>query len=467
MEDQKTITIFNQPEKIITELNYFSPSAIVAIFNAATITKEEKKIIRVRGIFKKTGTANYGGNYYNRLKDEASDSTITIIISSLIHNQLDDNSTIEFNGFITRRIDKLGRIELIINFIDLLDKRVNKFSEQDTKKILLINQKVLEGFKDLDAYLKNAIFNNNPITIKIIMGKSGIIHNDIKQGMEHALSLYNIEFHRISLSSPDEIINKILMLDETPADVICIARGGGDNLSIFEDLNICNSILNRKTIIASAIGHADDVSLFEKLSDKKFITPTHFGNYLKEIYNRTIEELENSKAKLVQVITNQLSANYDKQIQNLTEQLAVTRQQNHQMLNNTQTHHNEQLQALSNKLKMHEELENQYKADRTTLHAIEIINLKKQIQQLDVLHQNEVKQLNSFQSEKIFSLGYQIELLQTQQTQKDVLIEQSNNLASKYHNQLEVAISKKSINLLYFVIAIIIGIILGVIISRH
>ena len=35
---------------------FFSPASIVAIFNAATVTKEEKKIIQVRGIFKKNGT---------------------------------------------------------------------------------------------------------------------------------------------------------------------------------------------------------------------------------------------------------------------------------------------------------------------------------------------------------------------------------------------------------------------------
>lgn len=32
---------------------FYSPSSIVAIFNAAAITKEEKKPIQVKGIFKK------------------------------------------------------------------------------------------------------------------------------------------------------------------------------------------------------------------------------------------------------------------------------------------------------------------------------------------------------------------------------------------------------------------------------
>src|SRR6478735_12574488 len=107
-----------------------------------------------------------------------------------MHNQLEDNKTIEFNGFITRRLDKQGRIELIINLIELIAQRVNKFSEEETKKIILINNKVTLGFKDLDAHIKSAIFNNKRISIKIVMGRSGIIDSDIKKGMEDAIALY-------------------------------------------------------------------------------------------------------------------------------------------------------------------------------------------------------------------------------------------------------------------------------------
>ena len=39
----------------VAEHVFFSPSSIVAIFNAATNTREEKRIIQVRGIFKKSG----------------------------------------------------------------------------------------------------------------------------------------------------------------------------------------------------------------------------------------------------------------------------------------------------------------------------------------------------------------------------------------------------------------------------
>jgi exodeoxyribonuclease VII large subunit len=201
----------NEPRTF--ESVFYSPSSIVAIFNAAVIVREERKMVQVKGIFKKTSNANYGGYYYNRLKDEAADYSITLVTPAILHNKLDDNKTIEFNGFISRKLDKRGRIDITINLVELLAERVNTFSEEETKKILLINQKVETGFKDLDAHIKTKIFNNEKIAIKIIMGRSAIIDNDIRKGMQSALALFEIEYHRVSLSAPEEISSKIKQLD--------------------------------------------------------------------------------------------------------------------------------------------------------------------------------------------------------------------------------------------------------------
>lgn len=408
---------------------FFSPSSIVAIFNAATVTKEEKKIIQVRGVFRKVGTANYGGYYYDKLKDEASDNSITLLTSALMHNQLEDNKTIEFNGFISRKVEKDGKISIYINLIELLAQRVNKFSEEETKKIELLNKKVERGFKDLDAHIKNAIFHNKRISVKVIMGRSGIIDADIKRAMEEAVTLYDIEFYRISLASPTEITRTIQALDTQGADLLCIARGGGENLEIFENLAICEAIIETQTIIASAIGHAQDVSLFEKLADKKFITPTQFGNYLKEIYNNTLEEFEQSKAKLVHDISTQLTANYGKQVQNLTDQLKSNSELYEKTLAETRRSFEAQQQLLQNKLKGFEELSARTSLEKNNLHAMEIGTLKQQLQSL-----------------------------QEQQLQKDRLIQQAQRIAAE---------KQKGISIGWLVVAVIVGLAIGLMLAHR
>lgn len=364
------------------ESTFYSPSAIVAIFNAATITKEEKKVIQVKGIFKKSGNANYSGFYYNTLKDEAADYSITLVTPVLLHNKLDDNKTIDCNGFISRRLDKYGRIEIRIHLVELLAERANRFSDEETKKILLINKKIELGFKDLDAHIKSRIFNNETITIKVVMGKSGIIDSDIKKGMQSSSSLFNIEYHRVSLSAPNDIVAMIKSLDTPQTDLICVARGGGEHLETFEDFDICQVILECKTIIASAIGHAENVTLFEKLSDKKFITPTQFGNYLKEIYDHTIEELQRSKAKLVQDVTQQLSANFKKQVDNLNEQLKLSKQLHEKTKEDLNKTYAEKLDAANVQLKNFQALASKTANDKASIYQREAESLKTQVNSL-------------------------------------------------------------------------------------
>jgi exodeoxyribonuclease VII large subunit len=424
------------------ESPFYSPSSIVAIFNAATVTREEKKLIGLKGIFKKSGAANYNGFYYNKLKDEASDYSITLVTPTLLHNKLDDNKTIECNAFITRKLDKQGRIEIHLNLVELLAERINSFSEEDARKIMLLNKKVDSGFKDLDAHIKTKIFNNEPLNIKLVMGKSAIIDSDIKKGMESAIALYNIEYHRVSLSAPKEIIAKIQSLDSEGADIICVARGGGENLQTFDDLDICESILDCKTIIASAIGHADNVTLFEKLSDKKFITPTQFGNYLKEIYNSTVEELQQSKAKLVNDITQQLSANFKKQVDNLNEQLRLSKELHEKTKEDLNKTYAEKLSAANTQLKHFRELSSKTSTEKAGLHEKETQALKTQINSLFI-------QINS----------------------QEKLIKQAEENAWSYKRQLNYAKerSRTSVGniIAIVIITLIIGLIIGVLLAKR
>jgi hypothetical protein len=70
----------------------------------------------------------------------------------------------------------------------------------------------------------------------------------------------------------------------------------------------------------------------QKVADKAFITPTALGQYFNEIYNHTIEELQGSKAKLVEDITAQLKGSYEMQVNGLNEKLQSTKELNEQQV---------------------------------------------------------------------------------------------------------------------------------------
>ena len=91
-----------------TTISVYSPSAIVNIIQNVYVTPQEKRLIGLRGVYNQKGKFNYKGFWYDELKDESSDNSITLIVPNLIRNQLTHNKTIEIICYIQlRRLRKM------------------------------------------------------------------------------------------------------------------------------------------------------------------------------------------------------------------------------------------------------------------------------------------------------------------------------------------------------------------------
>ena len=89
-------------------------------------------------------------------------------------------------------------------------------------------------------------------------------------------------------------------------DYLVFVKGGGQNMSIFNDTEFCDNIINLKIPFITAVGHSDDdCRLLCLLSDIDLITPTELGKTLiSEIFNlkkecdNTIKESNGKKEKI-------------------------------------------------------------------------------------------------------------------------------------------------------------------------
>ncbi len=300
----------------------YSPAAVLNLFNNSIAVSQSKKLIPLKGVFLQGKGGNYNGFYYDTLRDEASDAQITIIVPALIRNELQANKTVTVNGFITKRVvNNASRIDIQFTVTDLVAQVQNKYSDEDLKRITLQQEKAAAGYRDVDSYIKNKIIKAEPFRIAIIIGKTGIIDSDIKHQLKESIAFYDLHFSRISLSSESEIIQALQVLDNQNFDLIALSRGGGENLEIFNKSAIAATANQLRALFLTAIGHKEDNTLLQRVADKAFITPTAFGQYLNEIYNETVAELQQSRAQLVESVKKQLEAGYDKEITNLKTQL--------------------------------------------------------------------------------------------------------------------------------------------------
>jgi exodeoxyribonuclease VII large subunit len=328
----------------------YNPSAIVNIFNNALNNEATRRIITVRGTYVPGKGQNYNGYYYDQLRDEASDASITLIVPALIRADLAAQQTIECLAYLTKKVQANGaRIELQLNITELLHQKESQFTPEQIKAFNILQRKAKDGYKDVDAFIKTKIIKNEPIRIIILIGKTGIIDSDIKHQLEEAISFYDFRFERINLTSEKDIIDALYYYQEE-ADLLIVSRGGGDRLEIFNKPDIAEAALQLNCYFVTAIGHQQDNTLLQKVADKAFITPTALGQYFNDMYNRTVEELQSSKAKLVEDITKQLEANYNKQIQNLEEHLKAAEELHTKSAQNTETLYKKEMDLLTSQL---------------------------------------------------------------------------------------------------------------------
>ena len=181
------------PSSINSDSTY-SPAALLHIFNGLLAPAQTKKIIRLKGVYRAGKGALYGGYYYDVLADEAAEAQLTLIVPARLRPSLTDNTTIEFQGYVTKRVALAQvRIEIQATITELLEERVNKYygggaarrwrsSRRRRSRGSGISERS-EGyergrnegrsFDEALGFLKSRIANNDPVRVVILVGQNG------------------------------------------------------------------------------------------------------------------------------------------------------------------------------------------------------------------------------------------------------------------------------------------------------
>jgi len=184
----------------------------------------------------------------------------------------------------------------------------------------LIQSKAHAGYKDLEGAIKRKLYVQQPVKITTLIGQSAIIDKDIMHQLRDAAPAYHIDFIRINLSQPTEIMTRLREYDR--GEKLILSRGGGEHIQLFNNIDIAKVAFGLRSIFVTAIGHSDDESLLQKVADKAFITPTSLGQYLYDTYVNSLEETSKSKARLITDITRQVELNVQHKINDLNTKLS-------------------------------------------------------------------------------------------------------------------------------------------------
>ena len=302
----------------------YSPSALLHLFNNAINVSQTRRLTLVRGVYQPGRGTSYNGTFYDTLRDEASDASMTLVVPGLLRTRLAAGALVQGYGFIARKVVPAGgRIELHIHLDTLLEAPKPLFSEDDLRSLELQRQKATLGYRDAEAVLRARLLAGEAPRITVLIGKTAIIDADILHQLGASATAYDLQFQRINLHSERAILAAIAEHNHDEHDLLIIARGGGEGVDVFNSCAIAEACLDLTPPLLTAIGHKDDVTLVQRIADRAFITPTALGGFLATLHDETVEAAQNSKAALIEAVTKQLDAGYASQMRTLAEKLAA------------------------------------------------------------------------------------------------------------------------------------------------
>lgn len=216
-----------------------------------------------------------GGNVFGRLKDLATDSSVSFRLWSTTRQRLADDMKSGDHVVACVKADyfvKTGDFSVVVSAM-----RHVGLGDQLEKLERLRTQLRREGLFDPTRKKRLPFL---PHTIGLITGERSDAERDVLRNAE--LRWPGVHFRIVHAAVQGdrcvpETLGALATLERDPdVDVIIIARGGGDpqHLLAFSDERLVRAVAAASTPIISAIGHENDHPLLDDVADLRASTPT-------------------------------------------------------------------------------------------------------------------------------------------------------------------------------------------------
>lgn len=326
----------------------YKPSELLGIFTSfLSQTDVNRKVIYLRGIYLKNPKHDPRWNSrYDTLRDEDTQTEITLQIPQRLCDNLKDGNLVQVGGVLGRRAQNNCHIQLmlVVSRIEVVQEQAIDVAE--IKRMELRQKKASVGFKNVDSLLEQLLYTDQRPQVALVFAQTSITMSDFEAGTNAAKSAIDFTERRVNFSNSQELVRTLQALDEFDFSVIALVRGGGGGIEKLDDLDVLETVVNLKTPTIAAIGHVEEKLFIKQLVDKCAPTPNGLGQYFSELVETVSEKKTKSRAVLTEQIKKQFKDQLEagkKQNEELQKKLAVLTKNQEEATKK----HNEQVQALT------------------------------------------------------------------------------------------------------------------------
>ena len=202
---------------------------------------------------------------------------------------------------------------------------------------LYVNTLKLDGIGDLYRQyeeLKNKLFNEGlfddehkkeiptlyPSKVAVLCGNDSAAMSDIKIQFNRRWPLCKVDYYPVIVQGsegPSSMIQTLKDVDTLDYEIIVLARGGGsfEDLFCFNDERLIRTIYNLNTFIITGVGHQQDFTLVDFVSDRRAPTPTGAIEMITPNIDDVLDLIDDLSYRLNKSIDLLITNNKDKLIQ--------------------------------------------------------------------------------------------------------------------------------------------------------
>ena len=412
------------------EITYqiYSPTSVIGIFNNALKLPVTVNLIYLKGRYSFGGGKAYVNYYYDFLFSESDSVSIGVKMPGLLRSKIENNEIYTLRGYIEKRL-RNSSIDLVFVVDEIVSQEEKTVSEEDIQRFELIQKKLELGTKNLETLIRSKILKKEKIKIANIYGHNAIVQRDFNEGLDVSQNQFDIQDFNCNITSATSITGKLAEVASQNFDLIALVRGGGDQQSfeVFNDIALANAFVDLEAITITAIGHTVNETLLDKLADRRFHLPHDYGAGLHLIVNKLIEEKSNSRAILIEEVKKDVTKQFEEQVKTLTDQLGNKNKEFIKLQEDSAKQIAANNEATQKQLKSQSDDMAKYKSDIAALHE---------------------KNLKSAVQSETASLTAKLDLY------------------SKQNAELQEELKNKQSNILWYIALLIIGVIIGFILTK-
>lgn len=260
--------------------------------------------------FRKTSS----GHLYFTLKDENSAISCVMFKSKAYSLSFvpENGNKVICSGSISM-FEASGSLQLYVNTLKL-DGIGDLYRQYEELKNKLFN----EGLFDDDH--KKEIPTLYPSKVAVLCGKDSAAMSDIKIQFNRRWPLCEVDYYPVIVQGsegPSSMIKTLKDIDTLGYEIIVLARGGGsfEDLFCFNDERLVRTIYNLNTFIITGVGHQQDFTLADFVSDRRAPTPTGAIEMITPNIDDVLDSIDDLSYRLNKSIDLLITNNKDKLIQ--------------------------------------------------------------------------------------------------------------------------------------------------------